>query len=146
MSNIKSLYPSAAVSNPVLQSARNAAEYKKSLRWDIEKGDFIRDGGNRISYGDGFESYRVWCMKMALTDRYHCLAYPDALGVEMESAMKEPDNDSVEMAVEKTIKEALMVNPRTEYVGDFVHEWNEDNLLTTFTVKGKEWDEFQITI
>lgn len=146
MSEIKNLYPSVTASIPIMQQAGQTAAYKKSLKWDIEKGDFVRDGGNRIPYCDGFESYRVWCMKMALTERYHCLAYPDALGVEMESAMKEPDNDSVEMAVEKTIKEALMVNPRTEHVGDFVHEWSEDNLTTTFTVKGKEWDEFQITI
>lgn len=146
MSESKSLYPSAAASLPVIQQTGQASAYKKSLKWDIEKGDFVRDGGNRIPYCDGFESFRVWCMKMALTERYHCLAYPDALGVEMESAIKEPDNDSVEMAVEKTIKEALKVNPRTEYVGDFVHVWSEDYLTTTFTVKGKEWDEFQITI
>lgn len=146
MAETKSLYPDAMVFTPAIQQQEQSVVYKKSLKWDIEKGDFVRDGGNRVPFCDGFESYRGWCMKMALTERYQCPAYPDTLGVEMEAAMKEPDNESIEMAIEKTMKEALLINPRTEYVGGFEHVWSEDHITTTFTVKGKEWDEFQITI
>lgn len=122
-------------------------QYKRSMKWDVEKGDFVRDGANRVQESSGYESFMIWCFKIAQTERYACLAYPEDIGVEMEPIVAEDDHDIAESMVERTITDALMVNPRTESVSDFEFIWNGDELHCTFQVKGIEWeDEFQISI
>ena len=52
-----------------------------------------------------------------------------------------------ESMVQRTITEALMVNPRTEDVRDFAFSWDGDSMHCTFTVKGVRWDkEVKISI
>ena len=69
------------------------------------------------------------------------------IGVEMEDALAQDDEKTVESMVERTIRDALLVNPRTEWVRDFEFEWNGDSMNCSFKVKGKEWDKvFQINI
>lgn len=116
-------------------------QYKRSVKWDPEKGDFVRDGANRMVECDGREAFSIWCFKIAQTERYRCLAYPDTIGTEMERAMDNDDEKTVESMVQRTITDALMVNPRTEYVRDFSFTWNGDNMHCSFKVKGIGWDE-----
>lgn len=115
--------------------------YRRSAKWDPQAGDFVRDGANRIAVCDGREAYAVWCYKISQTERYRCLAYPDAVGTEMERAMGDDDEKTVESMVERTITEALMVNPRTEDVFAFAFSWNGDNMHCTFNVKGVGLDK-----
>ena len=122
-------------------------EYKRTMKWDIEKGDFVRDGANKVKECSGEEGFMVWCYKTAMTERYTCLAYSDEIGAEMKDAMDDDEADIVESQVERTITEAIEVNPRTEWVGDFEFTWNGDVMHCTFNVKGIEWDQvFQISI
>lgn len=122
-------------------------EYRRSVQWDMETGDFVRSGANKLIVCDGHEAFRTWCYKVALTERFSCLAYPDELGVELEEALEEEEEEAVKLMVERTITEAIMVNPRTEYVGDFSFVWFADELLCTFSVKGVDLkEEFTITI
>lgn len=122
-------------------------EYKRSMKWDVEKGDFVLDGSHRMVECDGREAYMIWCLKVAQTERYACLAYPDEIGVEMEDALDDEDEATVESMVQRTITDALTVNPRTEYVGDFVFDWDGDELHCSFEVKGIDWDDtIKITI
>ena len=65
----------------------------------------------------GKEAYMQWCMKVTATERDAFLAYSTRIGTEMEYAAAQPDHPSVEASVERTVTEALMVNPKTEYVG-----------------------------
>lgn len=121
--------------------------YKRSVKWDSKKGDFVRDGANRMVECDGREAFATGCYKASQTERYRCLAYPNSIGAEMERAMMEDDEKTVESMVQRTITEALMVDPRTEYVRDFNFTWNGDSMKCTFTVKGIGWDEpFTISI
>jgi len=46
--------------------------------------------------------------------------------------------------VEKEITECLMVNPLTEYVGDFEFTWDTGRLAVSFTVKKVDDEEFEI--
>lgn len=55
--------------------------------------------------------------------------------------MDNDDEETVESMAERTIIDALMVNPRTEYVGDFDFTWDADQMHCTFQVKGIGWDE-----
>ena len=122
-------------------------QYKRSMKWDVEKGDFVCDGANRIMESTGYEAYMIWCFKTAQTERYSCLAYPEDIGTEMEMVVGEDEHDIAESMVERTVTDALMVNPRTESVSDFEFEWDGDELHFTCQVKGIEWEDvFQISI
>ena len=63
----------------------------------------------------------------------------------MES-VKDDDREVAQSMVERTITEALKVNPRTEYVRDFKFTWDGDELHCSCVVKGVNWGEFQISI
>ena len=141
----QSLFPVVQVPEFSPENTGYDAEYRRSVKWDPAVGDFVRDGANRMVECDGREAFAIWCFKIAQTERYHCLAYPDSIGVEMERAMDNDEEDTVESMVQRTITEALMVNPRTEDVLDFEFSWNGDNMHCRFKVKGVDWDE-EITI
>ena len=74
------------------------------------------------------------CYKAIQTERDSCLAY-------MEGIPQEEDHETAESILERTITEALEVNPRTESVGNFVFTWDGDDVHCQFEVKGINWDE-----
>ncbi len=135
------LFPVVEVPEFIPETTRYDTQYKRSAKWDPVKGDFVRDGANRIAECNGRKAFTIWCFKIAQTERYRCLAYSDSIGTEMERAMDNDDEETVESMAERTIIDALMVNPRTEYVGDFDFTWDADQMHCTFQVKGIGWDE-----
>lgn len=135
------LFPVVEVPEFISESAEYDTQYRRSIQWDAEKGDFVRDGANRVVQCDGREAFAIWCYKIAQTERYRCLAYPDAIGTEMERAMANDDEKTVESMVQRTITDALMVNPRTEEVGGFSFMWDGDSMHCCFEVKGIEWED-----
>lgn len=137
----EALFPVIEVPEFISESARRDTRYRRSVRWDPAAGDFVRDGANRMVECDGIEAFALWCFKTAQTERYRCLAYPNAIGTEMERAMSDDDEKTVESMVQRTITDALMVNPRTENVRDFDFSWNGDSMHCTFRVKGVGNDE-----
>jgi hypothetical protein len=141
----ESLFPVVEVPDFISESSEYDTQYKRSAKWDVEAGDFVRDGAHRMVECDGKEAYAIWCFKIAQTERYKCSAYPDVIGTEMERAMADDDEKTVESMVQREITDAIMVNPRTEYVRDFSFTWDGDNMHCSFTVKGLDWDE-EITI
>lgn len=142
----KTLFPVINVPETLDTGAVLDKRYKKSVKWDLEKGDFARDGANNLVETDGIDAYMTWCIKMAQTERYKCLAYPNQIGCEFEEAMKKPSTKACESAIRRTITEALCINPRTEYVRGFEFEWAGDTLRCSFTVKGIDSAEFHISI
>ena len=143
----EALFPVFEVPDVIERSSEYDRQYKRSVKWDTEKGDFARDGAGRMVECDGREAFMIWCFKIAQTERYTCLAYPSAIGVELEAATADDDEKTVESMVQGTITDALMVNPRTEFVRDFVFSWNGDEMHCSFNVKGMEWDDvFMITV
>lgn len=95
---------------------------------------------------EGLEAYKIWCVKAVSTERYSCLGYDDDIGAEMEDAMKEEDDTAVELAIERTIEEALMVNPRTESVEDFEFSWEPSVVYVKFTVYAIHWEKFDLEV
>ena len=122
------------------------AEYKPSVAWDLEKGDFVCESPFCMLKSEGLEAYKTWCVKAVATERYSCLGYDDDIGAEMEDAMKEEDDTAVELAIERTIEEALMVNPRTESVEDFEFEWEPSVVHVKFTVYAIHWEKFDLEV
>lgn len=144
---MEKLFPVVEVPEFLPDGVKYDTQYRRSAKWDPVKGDFVRDGTNRVVGCDGKEAYAIWCFKAAQTERYRCLAYPGAIGVEMEQAMDDDDRETVESMVQRTITDALMVNPRTEDVRDFIFEWDGDSMHCSFEVKGIGWDDWvNITI
>lgn len=139
------LYQTFEVPEIINEEEQFDREYRRSMKWNPETGDFVRDGSNRVLDCDGREAFMIWCFKVAQTERYQCLAYPRSIGTEME-AVKDDDREVAQSMVERTITEALKVNPRTEYVRNFEFSWNGDELHCSCVVKGVNWGEFQISI
>lgn len=139
------LFPVVEVPEFIPENTRYDTQYKRSAKWDPAVGDFVRDGANRMVECDGREAFSIWCFKVAQTERYRCLAYPDSIGTEMERALGNDDEKTVESMVQRTITEALMVNPRTEDVLDFVFSWDGDHMHCQFKVVGVNSDD-EITI
>lgn len=135
------LFPVVEVPDFIQENVAYDTRYKRSVKWNSETGDFVRDGANRIAGSNGREAFAIWCFKIAQTERYRCLAYPDSIGTEMERAMDNDDEKTVESMVQRTITDALMVNPRTENVWDFVFKWDGDKMHCGFKVKGIGLDE-----
>ena len=122
-------------------------KYRPSVYFDYESGDFLRDGANRMVPSNGREAYMQWCGKVVSTERESCLAYSSDIGTEFEDLQDIQDNDSRESEIERTITEALLVHPATEYVRNFVFEHRGEELYCTFDVKGFPWEEIEtITI
>lgn len=105
------LFPVVEVPDFISEDSQYDTQYKRSMKWDPELGDFVRDGAHRIKECDGKEAFAIWCFKIAQTERYRCLAYPDSIGTEMERAMDNDDEKTVESMAERTITDAIMVNP-----------------------------------
>ena len=139
-----SLYPTFNLPS-IVTNDREAREkrYKPAPMFDYNSGGLVRDGANRLVLASGREAYMQWCLKMCVTERGTKLAYSDRVGVEILKAAKEhSDPEAIESAIERTIIEALMVHPATEYVRHFVFRWDgSESLHVEFCVKGKEWEE-----
>jgi len=121
-------------------------EFKRSVAWDYELGDFVRDGNNNMVEANGQEAYETWCVKQAFTERYNELAYPDEIGTEMDAALKNESREAVESDLEDTLTEALMTNPRTDYVGNFEFTWDGEELECQFDVTDIDGNVITINI
>lgn len=115
--------------------------YRPSVFFDFETGDFVRDGANKLVRADGREAYMQWCQKVVATEREQFLAYSDDIGTEFEDMEDFPDRDTKESEIERTITEALLVHPATEYVRNFSFEYDSGKAYVSFTVKGFHWEE-----
>lgn len=139
-----SLFP--VIDIPEDEDDEGEDSYKPSLAWDLEAGDFVRTRSHDLALGDEMEAYKVWCVKTVHTERFSCLAYDDDMGTEMDDALSEEDGDAVELAIERTIEEALMVDPRTEAVEDFEFIWDTDHLYVSFTVTAAGMGDIPIEV
>ena len=142
----RELFPVFDVPEVITPTQPDQEHYRPSVYFDFTTGDFLRDGANRMIEADGREAYMQWCMKIIATERDAFLAYSTRIGTEMEYAAAQPDHASVEASVERTIIEALMVNPKTESVSDFVFTWEGSSLYGTFAVKALDLDEIRLSV
>jgi len=107
MAESTNLYPSVEVPQIKSESEMYDTEYRPSVQWDLAAGDFKRTAANRVPESDGVEAYKIWCIKTVYTERDSCLAYSTDIGTEMEAAEQESDRKAVELALNRTISEAI---------------------------------------
>ena len=127
-----SLYPVFEI--PTLRPISTDEEqtFKPAPYFDFEKGDFVRDGANRVLIADGYEAYKAWVLKVLKTQQRACLSYMGT-GIDQESSMAEPSREAVQTAFERTIT-----------VYDFDFTWNANVLNISFVVKPKAWAAFDV--
>lgn len=146
MEEERSLFPVVDIPDFEEDEDDYETEYKPSLRWDLEKGDFVRNAENRVKESEGLEAFKVWCVKTVMTERYSCLAYDDDMGTEMDEARQEDDENATELAMERTIEEALSAHPLTESVEGFSFVWEADAVRVSFTVVAIGWESFSVEV
>jgi len=132
---LASLYPTFEVPEIIeQQQTEPAPRYGKSWLFDFAKGDFVVDGSGRVVQADGHTAWVQGCVKTVMTERFAYLIYSTDYGSEVEQALKQPSRKAVEAELERVITEALLVDPRTKMVKDFVFEWEGDAVKVSFTV------------
>ena len=140
------LFPVFDVPEIETPAAGSERRYRPSVFFDYEEGDFRRNGTGNMVPSTGQEAFIHWCLKVCMTERFTRLSYSTDIGTEMIGALSQADREAVESAIERTITEALMVNPKTEYVRGFTYEYDADDLRVSFIVKGREWEETPLTV
>jgi len=122
------LFPVFEVPGTIIEERKLDKKFKPAPFFDIEKGDFLITGANRLIYGSGYDAWVFWCTKTVLTQRWSCLAYSENAGIEIEQAFAQKDRAAVESHFERTITEALLADPkgRTVYVKNFEFKWLAD--------------------
>lgn len=138
------LYPVFEIPTIWQTDSQSTQAFMPGPLFDFDTGDFVRDGSNRIIMVDGRDQYILWCLKMLKTQRWACSAYSDECGIDAEGATQEASRRAVQSAFERTITEALLVNPCTERVYGFIFDWETDELQVSFIVKPKQWDAFDV--
>jgi hypothetical protein len=128
------LYPSFPV--PDLAVRRRAAlpRYPRSVRFLFDVGEFELDGAGRPVGTDGYEAWATWCMKAVATERQAFLVYGAAYGAEVEAAARAGSRGLAETLLRRTIREALLLDPRTAAVEGFRFGWMGDVLEVDFVV------------
>lgn len=120
--------------------------YSPSVYFDFEKGDFARDGANRMVEANGKDAFIQWCIKTIYTERSALLAYDDDIGVEFEQLADLPSREEKESAIEESIADALSVHPAFESISDFSFTYSGDEFYVSFTVKGYPWKEEELSV
>ncbi len=142
------LFPVYDVPSALAEDKTTSNQYRKSPAFDLETGEFILDGGGKLSYGTGYDAWLLWCMKTIQTQRWAHLAYRSNIGTELAQAFALWDRSAQESFLERTVTEALLADPkaRTVRVYDFAYQWGEDSLALSCTLLGQKGDTASITV
>ena len=127
------LFPSFNVPDYIESgSAQSSQNFPKSVLFDFDSGDFVRDGAGRLIESSGYDAWVQWCIKAIATQRYDCMAYSSDYGVETDGILSSSisDKDAAEAQIASTITDALLAdqNNRTKAVGYFDFYWSEDSV------------------
>lgn len=122
--------------------------YKRSMKFDDEQGDFVRDGQHRIIAASGVEAWKQWCINCLSTERNSLPSYSSDFGINLKLMRALPDKESKEVFLQKEIPEALMADDykRTKSVSDFEFNWfAPDAVEISMTIMGIDNAEIDIT-
>ena len=82
-------------------------------------------------------------LKTLQTQAGACQSYYGC-GIDVEACLMEPTRDAVQSALERTISEALLSNPHVDRVYNFEYLWKGNELTTSFIIKPKSWEAFDV--
>ena len=134
------LFPVFQVPTILEETKKAEAAYKGSAYFDYETGDFALDGNGKVIAADGYNAWKQWCIKTIATQRKAYRNYTFGLGIDGEQAMAEDSAEKQQLALESTIREALLADPykRTVDVQNFSWTRGVDSLHMTCTIIGQD--------
>lgn len=113
--------------------------YRPGVAFNLETGDFVRDGRNNLLEATGVESWQQWCSNCLQTERYAHLAYSDDFGIEYDQVFSAATREEAENILTRQITEALMADPygRTAYIDTIEYQWAaSDAIQVSITIVG----------
>lgn len=122
--------------------------YRESVYFDLDTGDFVRDGQYRVKSATGIEAWEQWCRNCLLTERGVYPCYGDTFGIATYEAFRAETREKAESILTREICEGLANDPygRTDYVSDVIFKWhNSDSLNVDVKVVGIEDVTIDIT-
>lgn len=142
------LFPVFGLPSVYVAEEQGVEQYRRSPAFDVEAGEFVMDGGGRLEYGSGLEAWVLWCVKTIQTERWAHLAYRGNIGTELGAVFLLTDRSAQESAIERTVTEALLADPRgrTVRVYDFDFAWEADSVVLTCTVQGQQGDTAGLSV
>lgn len=133
------LYPYFEVPAEIAEDADETTEIVsplRSLAFDYAAGQIPISMSGRPAEVVDHEAYKQWVIKCILTERYEYPAYGPDFGTELHAIMRAGyPSDVTESEIQRTITEALRVDPRTVTVDNFSFEWNGDAVKLYFEVE-----------
>ena len=142
-----SIYPT--INLPTLVAPRRkplTSSNKIAPFFDWRSGEFIFNPDGKIKFATPKETFESFCIKTCLTERGTKLAYTDRFGVEFNELAGMNDNEAVKSKIIRTITEAIMAHPQTAWVKEFSFRIVADSVQVSFTVKGKDFDESNLSV
>lgn len=122
-------------------------QFPRTWQFDHGAGDFEPDPAGRIAVCRDVDAYRQWALNTLLTPRYRHPTYGRQVGTEVEEMLRQNLPQSIlESELARTITEALMVDPRTARVGDFVFRRQGNALEVSCTITTARGDAVGITV
>lgn len=113
--------------------------YKRSVHFDFETGDFVRDGTNKLISSSGTDAWIQWCIKCLSTPRYDCLAYSTDFGINYDAIFSSSSREEAESNITREVEEALSADPyeRLSYIESIIFDWEDDTTVNvTITLVG----------
>lgn len=132
-------YRNQTITANEVEAADRIVGYKKSVAYDFEKGEVVRDGKNKVLTATGIEAWQQWCYNCLNTERYSCAAYSTDFGIETEKARAAETRDEAEAILTFEITAALMADPykRTKSIQDISFNWlMSDTVEVSITLIG----------
>lgn len=115
--------------------------YLPGVAFDLQTGDFIRDGRNMLVSSTGIESWQSWVINCMQTERYKHLAYDTDFGIELDEVFSSSTREEAESILTREITEAIMADPyqRTAYIDQMTFNWTApDAVQVQATIVGIE--------
>lgn len=120
---------------------------RNSYLFDFATGDFVKRPDGSLIKCNAKQAYRQWCQKVMLTPRFKKFAYPDYYGNELDTLINSGLSiGAIEIEIERMVREALMVHPKTLKVSDFRFEWENsfEMLIYSCVVTDTDSEKFEI--
>lgn len=122
--------------------------YREGVYFDIESGDFVRDGQYRVKSATGLESWEQWCYNCLSTEKGAYPCYGDLFGISTVEAFAADTRALAESILTREISEGLQNDPygRTKYVSDVTFDWiSSEELGIHITVVGVDETTIDLT-
>lgn len=135
--------------DPVMElpeAQASQVKFGQSWRFDFDAGEFVTGPTGKIVETLGIDAWVEWCKKALRTARYRYPIYSRNYGAEFEDLIgRGLAKDATESEIKRMATEALMVDQRTNSVGDFTFNWRDDAVYFTCTVTTAQGEQAQVS-